>query len=358
MLSVMPYERIDPSRITVQPLAERRSFIDIRTTALDPSADIAPLPGALDAQIARLADRMKRAKVSGASVVLAYGAHVIKNGCGPVLIELIRRGYVTHLVTQGAGIIHDWEFAFQATSSESVRDNAPVGRFGTWDEIGRAIHAAALYGASHDMGLGQAVGQFILRDGLGDVRCGHPFKRYSVSAAAAEHGVPLCVLPGVGYDIYCCHPGYTEDVAGAIGRTAGRDFHTLCHAITQLTGGVYLSVGSAIMSPQVFEKAFSIANNLLIGQPPEGQPPEGQSPEVGKAIHDHHIAIVDIQDGGGWDWSQGEPPKEHPAYYLRFCKSFYRMIETPAGRGTVDYLQADNRVVLAGLVRALGGNGG
>lgn len=341
----MPYERIDPSRITVQPLTDRRSFIDIRTEAIDPAADIAPLPGALDAQITRLADRMKQAKASGASVVLAYGAHVIKNGCGPLLIELIRRGYVTHLVTQGAGIIHDWEFAYQAVSSESVRDNAPVGRFGTWDEIGRAVHAAALHGASHDMGLGEAVGQFILRDGLGNVRCEHPFKRYSVSAAAAEHGVPLCVLPGVGYDIYCCHPGYTEDVAAAIGRTAGRDFHTLCHAVMQLTGGVYLSVGSAIMSPQVFEKAFSIANNLLLGQ--------GK-----RAIHDHHIAIVDIQDGGGWDWTPGsegggEPPKDHPAYYLRFCKSFYRMIETPAGQGTVEYLQADNRLALAGLWRRL-----
>ena len=260
----MAYDRIDPQRITVQPLAQRHSLIDIRKNAMDPAATPGPLglPGAsgapLDAQITRLANHMRQAKSSGAAVVLAYGAHVIKNGCGPVLIELIRRGHVTHLVTQGAGIIHDWEFAYQAVSSESVRDNAPTGRFGAWDEIGRAVHAAATYGAMHDMGLGEAMGRFILQDGLGEVRCEHPFKQYSVSAAAAEHRVPLCVLPGVGYDIYCCHPGYTEDVAAAIGRTAGRDFHTLCHAITKLTGGVYLSIGSAIMSPQVFEKSFKI----------------------------------------------------------------------------------------------------
>jgi len=93
-------------------------------------------------------------------------------------------------------------------------------------------------------------------------------------------------------------------------------------------------MGSAIMSPQVFEKAFSAANNL--------RRQDGLSP-----IRGHYLAIVDLQDGGGWDWSGGEPPKGNPAYYLRYCKSFYRM------GGTLDYIQCDNRIVLANLLCAL-----
>ena len=102
-----------------------------------------------------------------------------------------------------------------------------------------------------------------------------------------------------------------------------------------LTGGVYLSIGSAIMSPQVFEKALSLANNLRLQ---EGQP----------VIRDHAITVVDLQPGGNWDWTKGEPPKDHPAYYLRFCKTFHRM------GGSLGYLCGDNRVVLANLVARLG----
>ena len=106
-------------------------------------------------------------------------------------------------------------------------------------------------------------------------------------------------------------------------------------SVDRLDGGVYMSVGSAIMSPQVFEKAFSAANNLRAA---EGRP----------LLSDHYLAIVDLQDGGGWDWSQGEPPSTNPAYYLRFCKSFYRM------GGTLDYFRCDNRSFLVHLLRRLG----
>jgi len=120
----------------------------------------------------------------------------------------------------------------------------------------------------------------------------------------------------------------------AIGRAAEIDVRTLTESCCHLSGGVYLSIGSAIMSPQVFEKAFSAANNLRIQ--------EGKD-----FISGHYIAVVDIQDGGDWDWSRGEPPKDNPAYYLRFCKSMHRM------GGTVDYLCCDNRVLLSNLIDVL-----
>ncbi|MCK4601217.1 MAG: hypothetical protein KAU28_02045, partial [Phycisphaerae bacterium] len=320
-------------------------------------------------QIDKLTRRIVEAKKRGASVMLTYGAHLIKNGAGPLVNALVEGGWVTHLATHGAGVIHDWEFAHTGFTAESVRENAPVGRFGTWDETGRWINLAVIAAAAEGIGFGEAMGRFICQDGLrlpetdelarqiseeplapltaaradllsvmkrfdlppGQMSVEHPFRKYSPLACAYDNGVPLTVHPGIGYDIFANHPIFH---GAAIGRAAATDFHIFAQDVLNLTGGVYMSVGSAIMSPQVFEKAFSCANNLL----------EGRSRPF---IRDHYIAIVDIQNGGDWDWSAGEPPQGHPAYYLRFCKSFYRM------GGVVDYLCGDNRVVLANVLARL-----
>lgn len=363
----MPYPQIDASQINVLPLDERKSYIQIEQAAIDPSAPV-PDPGAMHGQIDRLAERITEARRRGASVMLVYGAHVIKNGCGPLVNALIEAGHVTHLATQGAGIIHDWEFAFLGKSSESVRDNTPKGRFGTWDETGRWLSLAALVGAAEGLGWGEAVGRMVCEDGLtlpdpdmlakqisddpahdlagaradllnamrrfdlepGRHEVRHPYKQYTVLDASYRKRVPLTVHPGIGYDIITNHPMFH---GGAIGRTSETDTRVFAEGVKNLSGGVYLSIGSAIMSPQVFEKALSVANNLLL---PEGKRVEG-----------HHMAVVDLQDGGGWDWSRGEPPKDSPAYYLRFCKTFARM------GGTLDYICGDNRALLANLVQRL-----
>ena len=365
----MAYEALDPLKIHVRPLAERKSYIRIEEEAVTPERPLT-LSGPLAEKVARLAERIRAARDRGASVMLTYGAHLVKNGAAPLVHALVERGFVTHLATQGAGIIHDWEFSFQGASSESVRDNAPVGRFGTWDETGRWINLAIIAGAAEGLGLGEAIGRFITEDGVtlpdpealahqvreqpdhpaaaaqadllstmirfqlagGRIEVPHPFKRYSIPAMAYQQRVPFTVHPGIGYDIITNHPMFH---GAAIGRAAGTDARIFAQSVLNLSGGVYLSVGSAIMSPQVFEKAVSCANNLL---EQEGRP----------FLHDHHIAVVDIQDDGGWDWAKGEPPKDHPAYYLRFCKSFYRM------GGVTEYIQGDNRAVLSGLVECLG----
>ena len=165
----------------------------------------------------------------------------------------------------------------------------------------------------------------------GFLKIQHPFKQYSVPATAFKPQIPLTVHPGIGNDIYTNHPMFH---GGAIGRAAASDTRIFAQSISNLSNGVYLSVGSAIMSPQIFEKAFSAANNIKHRNNQD-------------FISNHYIAINDIADGGDWDWSKGEPPKEHPAYYLRFCKTFYRM------GGTVDYLLSDNRIMLAHLLAKL-----
>ena len=367
----MPYPKIDAKQMEVFPLAERSNIARIEDEAADPKAT-PPDPGPEVAQQIRvLADRIRRARQRGAAVMLAYGAHLIKNGAGPLVNALIEDGVLTHVATQGAGTIHDWEFSFLGESGESVRNNAPVGRFGSWEETGRWLNLAILTGAAQGLGLGESLGRMMETNGLdlpaaaelrrqiaeepaheltgaradllwtieqfklpaGRQVVQHPYRVYSVLACAYRNRVPMTVHPGIGYDIIVNHPMYH---GGAIGRAATTDVRVYTQSVDNLDGGVYLSVGSAIMSPQIFEKAFSTANNLRRRQ---GRP----------FLSEHHIEIVDLQSGGNWDWSQGEPTKENPAYYLRFCKSFYRM------GGTLGYLQCDNRVLLHNLIAELRG---
>jgi hypothetical protein len=274
------------------------------------------------------------------------------------------------LATNGAGIIHDWEFAFQGASSEDVRANVGQGQFGIWEETGFYLNLALVMGAYEGLGYGEAVGKLITQDGLDipdpgrllaiaaerakqgpdtaaaaldllsviqrfNLRPGffsipHPFKRYSVQAAAFDLKVPFTAHPMFGHDIIYTHP---LNHGAAIGRTALRDFLVFAHQVNQLEGGVYLSVGSAVMSPMVFEKSLSMSQNIAL--------------QEGRKIMNHYIMVVDLAEST-WDWeSQGEPTSENPAYYLRYCKSFSRM------GGTMRYINADNRDFLLTLFQEL-----
>jgi hypothetical protein len=159
----------------------------------------------------------------------------------------------------------------------------------------------------------------------------HSWKHASILTSAYEKGIPVTVHPGIGYDIISNHPMFN---GAAIGRAAEIDFRQIAAAIEGLDGGVVLSVGSAIMGPQVFEKSLSCVNNLRLQA---GRP----------VVKDHSIYVVDLQDGGEWDWTQGEPPKTNPAYYLRFCKSFSRM------GAAMHYCQSDNLAFIHHLYRQL-----
>jgi hypothetical protein len=159
----------------------------------------------------------------------------------------------------------------------------------------------------------------------------HQWRNASVLAQAARQAVPLTVHPGIGYDIITNHPMFNGAV---IGRAGGLDFRLFGASVETLDGGVVLSIGSAIMAPQVFEKSLSCVNNLRVQA---GRP----------VVQGHSIFVVDLQDGGQWDWSQGEPPKDNPAYYLRFCKSYARM------GGAMRYVQCDNVVFLHHLYHQL-----
>jgi hypothetical protein len=360
---------LDLTRLKVLPLAERKSLSRIEEVLVEPSADPAPCRDSVATIIGDCAGKIREARRRNATVLLIYGAHLIKNGGQLLLNQLLDRGLVTHLATNGAGIIHDWEFAFLGRSTESVRDNVATGTFGTWDETSRYIHLALLAGALRGEGFGRALGRFIQEDGatlpatealeqmlraepshpLSPARADllvamqqhrlapgrhlvlHRWRNACVLAQAFRQDVPLTVHPGLGYDIISNHPMFNGAV---LGRAADMDFRLFGRAVEGLDGGVVLSIGSAIMGPQVFEKSLSCVNNLRLQ-------------ESRSIVREHAIYVVDLQDGGNWDWTQGEPPKTSPAYYLRFCKSFSRM------GGTMQYVQCDNIVFLHHLLRAL-----
>ena len=364
-------EPIDLTKVKVYPLAQRKSLSSIDKLLVDPDQPAQPCAPEIGKTIENCVEKIVAARKRDAGVILMYGAHLIKNGAMPIIISLIERGWITHLATNGAGTIHDWELAFLGRTEESVRQNVATGTFGTWDEPGRFIHLTLLAGALQNEGYGRSLGRFIVENGVtlpsveslqkllrdepthplaparaellqamlihklsaGRIEVKHSWADTCILAQAFRHNIPLTVHPGIGYDIISNHPIFN---GAAIGRAAGLDYKVFGSAVEKLDGGVVLSVGSAIMAPQVFEKSISCVNNLRL--------------QSGRSIvRDHTIYVVDIQDGGNWDWSKGEPPKDNPAYYLRFCKSFARM------GGEMRYVQSDNVMFLHNLLHMLEG---
>ncbi len=363
--------KVDLQKIKPLPLAKRKSLSTVEEVLVPLEAEPAQISAGLLSQVEECAGRIREAKANGKAVMMIYGAHLIKNGAALVLDKLIADGWLSHLATNGAGTIHDWEYAWLGRSTECVRSNVATGTFGTWEETGRIIHLALLAGGIEGFGYGEALGRLIDGDGVdlptakeladlvalepaheltaaraellrviqdgfvpeGRIALEHRCKQASVVASAYRHGVPMTVHPGTGYDIISNHPMFN---GAAIGRAAQVDFQKFAGTIEQLDGGVALSVGSAIMGPQVFEKALSCVNHIRLQ--------EGR-----EIVRDHSMYVVDLQDGGNWDWTRGEPPNTSPAYYLRFCKSYSRM------GGAMHYLQCDNLAFVQHLSRALGG---
>jgi hypothetical protein len=163
-LSQKPFDR---SRIRFRPVAERLSKFKIDEIAVDPDAPPPPPPpGPGGVELDRIAEEVIAARRRGAPVVICHGAHVIKNGLGPLLARLVEEGWLTHVATNGAGSIHDWEFAFLGRSTEDVRAYVQVGEFGIWEETGGRIGVALLVGALYGLWYGQSVGRMNTRESL------------------------------------------------------------------------------------------------------------------------------------------------------------------------------------------------
>ncbi len=194
---------------------------------------------------------IRAARAGDRGVIWGFGAHVIKTGLGPILIDLMERGFVSAMATNGAGIIHDFEVALSGGTSEDVDEALGPGRFGMAEETGELLNAAINDGVKNGLGLGQAVGQR-LRE-MKPAR-----EALSVVAAAARLQIPVTVHVAIGTDIIHMHPRAS---GAALGEGSLRDFRYFVSNVARLKGGVYLNCGSAVVLPEVFLKAVAIARN-------------------------------------------------------------------------------------------------
>jgi hypothetical protein len=316
----MPYPTFDRSRLRVQPLAQRKH--DLGLSDILP-LDVPPPPFA-DPALPVLGRRLVEARRRDAGRILMMGAHVLRAGVSRYLIDLMERGLLTHLAMNGAGPIHDWEFALVGGTTESVARYIRTGEFGLWEETGRmndVIRAAARNG----LGLGEALGRAIL-DGP------FPHKELSVMAAAVQLGVPVTVHVGIGHDIVHEHPNCD---GAALGQTSYQDFLVFTQAVTRLEDGVLLNFGSAVMGPEVYLKALAMARNV--------------AHQEGREIRHFTTAVFDLLPLEGD--TRRQAPKSDPRYYYRPWKTI--LVRTVADGGESFYVQGDHRVTLPCLYHAV-----
>jgi hypothetical protein len=262
------YREADFARLKTVPIARRSNKVDSSLLAHAPgppgsdrsfTAFWNSLPAILAAQDLRYVVDAIVAAAGRRAVVAMLGGHIIKVGLGPLLVELMRRKAVTHVAMNGSAAIHDFELAAFGGTSEDVAAGLGDGTFGMAEETGREMNAALSRGAASDQGAGEALAAYLRG------RKDSPGRDISVLVACAQLGVPVTVHAAVGAEIIHQHP--TADGA-TIGATSHRDFKRLAGALPDLEdGGVVLNLGSAVVMPEVFLKALTIARNLHGGKP-------------------------------------------------------------------------------------------
>ena len=309
----MPYLQFDRSRLKLQPLALRANDLSL--------ADLLPLGSATDFDhpaLPILAERLVAARAKGAARMLVMGAHVLRAGVQRHLIDLMERGLIDHIAMNGAGPIHDWEFALIGATTESVAKYVRTGEFGLWAETGRMNDVIAAAGSD---GLGEAIGKAI-HDGP------FPHKEISVLAAAYRLQVPVTVHVGIGYDIIHEHPNCD---GAALGRASYADFLVFAETCNRLEGGVMLNFGSAVMGPEVYLKALTMARNVAA--------------QEGRQVAHFTTAVFDLIPLDGDTRTQA--PKSDPRYYYRPWKTI--LVRTVADGGQSFYVEGDHRLSLPRL---------
>lgn len=316
----MPFEMFDRSRLRLLPLQERVHDLDL-SVMLPAVAD----NGYRHPTIDELARRIREARDRGATVTLMLGGHVIRSGVAPCLIALMEAGYVTHFAMNGAAAIHDFEFALIGATTESVAKYISLGQFGLWEETG-LYNDAVNEGAALGLGFGESLGRYIET---------HAFPHRSCSLLAAGYRLqkPVTVHVGVGCDIVHEHP----NADGArIGEASYRDFLIYARQIENLENGLFLDFGSAVIGPEVYLKALSMARNV--------------AHQEGRRIGRFTTAVFDLLDLEDKDVREA-PPKSDPRYYFRPWKTI--MARTVADGGESFYVQGVHRDTIPTLTYAL-----
>ena len=254
----LPYEEFDLAGVKTYPLRSRQSKVTLaqfatpykKGTGVD--GLLKTLPALLAASdFKAVVQALLTARQGGRAIIWGLGAHVLKTGLSPIIVDLMERGFVSAIATNGAGIIHDFEIALSGATSEDVDATLGPGTFGMAEETGTQLNQAIIDGAAAGLGLGQSVGRFLSTGRA-------PFAQISIAASAHRLGIPLTAHVAIGTDIIHMHPSAS---GAAIGEASLRDFKYFTSAVARLAGGVFLNCGSAVVLPEVFLKAVAIARN-------------------------------------------------------------------------------------------------
>ncbi|MCJ7813521.1 hypothetical protein MUP95_09440 [bacterium] len=315
----MPYPIFDRSRIQLKPLSERKHGM-----TLDDLLDLNDIPHYENTDLEQVSKRIVQAHKSGKEIIMMMGAHVIKRGLSRFVIDLLNQKIITHIGMNGAGVIHDFELALIGATTESVAHYIREGQFGLWEETSR-INEAIKQGAEEGMGLGEAVGRMIEREKF-------PHRDISILRAGYRHHIPVTVHVGMGYDIIHEHANCDGK---AIGATSYRDFLTLTYSVSKLQNGVLLNAGTAVMGPEVYLKALSMARNA--------------AHQKGEHINQFTTAVFDLQNLGSE--FHREASKTDPQYFFRPYKTI--LVRTVQDGGESFYIQADHQVTIPNLYRII-----
>lgn len=314
------YETFDRSRLLIRPLAERAHDLQLdRWLALDE-----PAPEYSHPQLQTLAARVRGARKSGAARMLIMGAHVLRAGVNRHIIDLMERGYLNHVAINGAGAIHDYELARVGATTESVARYIRTGEFGLWRETGE-LNDWIAEAAAECLGMGENIGRRIEASD-------YSYKDLSILAAAYRLSVPVTVHVGIGYDIIHEHPNCD---GAALGAASYRDFLIFARTVESLEGGIMLAFGSAVMAPEVYLKALSMARNVARQQ--------------GREIRHFSTAVFDLVPIEG-DYHR-ELKKTEAGYYFRPHKTI--LVRTVADGGESFYFCGDHRATMPALRKAV-----
>jgi hypothetical protein len=335
------YELFDRRRVQLRPLAERGHDLVV--------ADCLPLappqPRFVHPDWCGLVERIVAARRRQRPVILMMGAHAIKLGLSRFLIDLIERKWITHLATNGAGLVHDFELASFGGTSENVARWIQVGQFGLWQETSR-LNEIARHAAAAGEGLGEAAGRILTEQPA-------PHAAVSLAAAAWRAGVPMTIHVGIGCDIIHAHPNCDGAAWGAASDT---DFLIFARSIQDLPGGVFINFGTAVTGPEVFLKALSMTRNVarqdVQTTAGSGDPSEALSMTRNLARQEGALsggfttAVFDLIDLPQ-NWREGTPSKQESRYYYRPWKTI--LARTVAGGGQSYYFCGDHRQTLPTL---------
>lgn len=312
----MLFER---NKLKIKPLSERKHDIGLDVIKNLLRAQYYP------ESIGQVANEIVNAKKSGSAVIMMIGGHVIRSGVQKYIIDLMERGYIKCIAANGAGIIHDYELSLIGATTESVARYLEEGQFGLWDETGKINDIVNEAHKKGNTGMGAAVGEAILGGNF-------PYKNISIFAEAYRLNIPATVHVGIGYDIINEHPNYDGAAAGAVSYI---DFLKFAGVVSNLEGGAIMNFGSAVMAPEVFLKALSMARNV--------------AHQNGKSIKHFTTLVCDLHDLP--ENIQKEPSKENSFYYYRPWKTM--LARSIAGGGNSYYVKGKHADTIPALWTAI-----